>query len=124
MSKAFLGGLLGAAGSAGMTAMVVAASATAQSDPATDTVRRLDPIVVTAGRREQPIGDVQASVEVIDRAEIETYSGASVTEEELIEFVRGAIARFKAPRRVIFGELPRTSTGKIQKFVLRERLRN
>ena len=49
--------------------------------------------------------------------------GASVTEEELIDFVRGAIAKFKAPKRVIFGDLPKTSTGKIQKFVLRERLR-
>ncbi len=50
-------------------------------------------------------------------------SGASPTEQELIEFVKGAIARFKAPKRVIFGDLPKTSTGKIQKFVLRERLR-
>ena len=49
---------------------------------------------------------------------------AAVTEAELIDFVRGAIARFKAPKRVIFGELPRTSTGKIQKFVLRDRLRS
>ena len=49
--------------------------------------------------------------------------GALPTEEEIIEFVRGAIARFKAPKRVIFGDLPKTSTGKIQKFVLRDRLR-
>ncbi len=49
--------------------------------------------------------------------------GASVTEAELIEHVRGRIARFKAPRTVVFGELPKTGTGKIQKFVLRERLR-
>ncbi len=50
--------------------------------------------------------------------------GSSATPEELIEFVRGSIARFKAPSRVIFGELPKTSTGKIQKFVLREQLRS
>ena len=49
--------------------------------------------------------------------------GASVTEEELIDFVRAAIARFKAPKRVVLGDLPKTSTGKIQKFVLRDRLR-
>ena len=48
---------------------------------------------------------------------------ASVTEAELIDFVRAAIARFKAPKRIVFGDLPRTSTGKIQKFVLRDRLR-
>ena len=47
---------------------------------------------------------------------------ASPTEQELIDFVRGAIAHFKAPKRVIFGELPKTGTGKIQKYVLRERL--
>ena len=50
--------------------------------------------------------------------------GASVTERELIDHVRACIAHFKAPRRVIFGPLPKTSTGKIQKNVLRDRLRN
>ena len=49
--------------------------------------------------------------------------GASLTEGELTDFVRAAVARFKAPKRVVFGDLPKTSTGKIQKFVLRERLR-
>ncbi len=50
--------------------------------------------------------------------------GSAVGEEELIEFVRGAIARFKAPKRIVFGDLPRTSTGKIQKYVLRDGLRD
>ena len=49
--------------------------------------------------------------------------GAEVTEQELIEHVRGQIARFKAPRRIRFGALPKTGTGKIQKFVLRDTLR-
>jgi fatty-acyl-CoA synthase len=44
-------------------------------------------------------------------------------DEELIEHVRGRLARFKAPKRVVFGPLPKTSTGKVQKNVLRERLR-
>ena len=48
--------------------------------------------------------------------------GATATEQELVEHVKGRIARFKAPRQVHFGELPKTGTGKIQKFVLRERL--
>ena len=48
--------------------------------------------------------------------------GAEATEQELVEHVKGRIARFKAPRSVHFGELPKTGTGKIQKFVLRERL--
>jgi len=42
-------------------------------------------------------------------------------EAEVIEFCRQHLARFKVPKTVIFGELPKTSTGKIQKFVLRER---
>ncbi|MYW04705.1 AMP-binding protein [Streptomyces sp. SID3343] len=46
---------------------------------------------------------------------------ASIEEAELIAFVRERIARFKAPHRVIFGVLPKTSTGKIQKDLLRGR---
>jgi fatty-acyl-CoA synthase len=44
-----------------------------------------------------------------------------VTEEEIIEFCRENLAHFKCPSHVIFGDLPKTSTGKIQKFILRER---
>jgi len=47
-------------------------------------------------------------------------SGQSATSEEIVEYCRGALARFKVPKRVVFGELPKTSTGKIQKFLLRE----
>ncbi|MGI8751688.1 MAG: AMP-binding protein [Acidimicrobiales bacterium] len=46
--------------------------------------------------------------------------GASATPEDLIEFVRDRLARFKAPKHVTFGPLPKTSTGKVQKFALRE----
>jgi fatty-acyl-CoA synthase len=46
--------------------------------------------------------------------------GAEVTGEEIIQFCRGRIARFKCPRDVEFGDLPKTATGKIQKYVLRE----
>ena len=41
------------------------------------------------------------------------------TEEDIIVFCRTLLARFKVPKRVVFGPLPKTSTGKIQKFVLR-----
>ncbi len=51
---------------------------------------------------------------------VELKPGASVTEAELIEHCRASLARFKAPKRVVFGELPKTSTGKIQKFILRQ----
>jgi len=46
---------------------------------------------------------------------------APATAEEIIAFCREHLARFKVPRTVMFGPLPKTSTGKIQKFVLRER---
>ncbi len=43
----------------------------------------------------------------------------TVTEDDIIAFCRERLAHFKCPRHVVFGELPKTSTGKIQKFVLR-----
>jgi fatty-acyl-CoA synthase len=55
---------------------------------------------------------------------IELKPGAEPTEAELIEHCRKHIAHFKAPKRVIFGSLPKTSTGKIQKFMLREHARS
>jgi len=44
-----------------------------------------------------------------------------ISEADVVEFCRQRMARFKVPKKVVFGELPKTSTGKIQKFVLRER---
>jgi fatty-acyl-CoA synthase len=55
---------------------------------------------------------------------VELKAGATVSQMELIEFCRSQMARFKAPRAIIFGELPKTSTGKIQKFVLREKAKS
>ncbi|HUF44312.1 MAG TPA: acyl-CoA synthetase [Aestuariivirgaceae bacterium] len=51
---------------------------------------------------------------------IELKAGKEATAEEIIEWCRARLARFKAPRHVIFAEIPKTSTGKIQKFKLRE----
>jgi fatty-acyl-CoA synthase len=51
---------------------------------------------------------------------VELKEGAEVSEAELIAFARETLAGFKAPKRVVFQELPKTSTGKIQKFELRE----
>ncbi|MGI9085031.1 MAG: acyl--CoA ligase family protein [Aeromicrobium sp.] len=50
-----------------------------------------------------------------------TPSGADVDPDELIAFAREHLARFKVPRRIVVTDLPKTSTGKIQKNVLRER---
>jgi fatty-acyl-CoA synthase len=47
--------------------------------------------------------------------------GAAAEAGDIIAFCRGHMAHYKAPRTVVFGPLPKTSTGKIQKFVLRER---
>ncbi len=47
-----------------------------------------------------------------------------VSEQEIIDFCRDNMARFKAPQRVVFGPLPKTSTGKVQKFELRERAKS
>ncbi|MGB6909507.1 MAG: AMP-binding protein, partial [Methyloceanibacter sp.] len=51
---------------------------------------------------------------------IETRPGAEVTAEEIIAYCKEKLARFKCPRHVVFTELPKTSTGKIQKFKLRD----
>ena len=51
---------------------------------------------------------------------IELRPGASASAEELIEWCRQHLARFKVPRHIVFAEVPKTSTGKIQKFRLRD----
>ena len=48
----------------------------------------------------------------------------NVTESDLIDFCRENMAHFKVPKYVIFGEIPKTGTGKIQKFLLRELARS
>ena len=55
---------------------------------------------------------------------VELKEGASASEEDLIAHCRSRLARFKAPKRVVFGPLPRTATGKIQKFILREQVKS
>jgi fatty-acyl-CoA synthase len=57
-------------------------------------------------------------------AYVELKPGAEATEAELIEYCRANLAGFKSPRTVIFDEIPRTSTGKIQKNLLRARARS
>ncbi|NIP14915.1 MAG: AMP-binding protein [Pseudomonadales bacterium] len=52
---------------------------------------------------------------------VELKPGAVASADGIIDFCRENMARFKAPKHVVFGELPKTSTGKVQKFVLRER---
>jgi fatty-acyl-CoA synthase len=46
--------------------------------------------------------------------------GANLTVEEITGHLRNVLARYKIPKRFVFGELPKTATGKVQKFALRE----
>ncbi|TWH18769.1 AMP-binding protein [Prauserella rugosa] len=83
---------------------------------------------------EQVIADHPAVLEVaviavpdetwgeVPAAYVTVHDGAVVTADEIVEHVRSRLARFKAPKRVVFTELPKTSTGKIQKYVLRDQV--
>ena len=55
------------------------------------------------------------------KAFVDLKNGQRATEREIIDFCRERLAHFKCPSAVEFGPLPKTSTGKIQKYVLRER---
>jgi fatty-acyl-CoA synthase len=54
---------------------------------------------------------------------VELKPGEDVEESAFLDWCRDQMAGFKRPKHVIFGELPKTSTGKIQKFVLRQRVK-
>jgi len=53
---------------------------------------------------------------------VELREGATVTEAGMVEYCRQHLAHFKVPKTVVFGNVPKTSTGKIQKFILRQRM--
>jgi fatty-acyl-CoA synthase len=55
---------------------------------------------------------------------VELLPGEQASEAEIIEHCRATLAHFKVPKTIVFGPLPRTATGKIQKFVLRQRARS
>jgi fatty-acyl-CoA synthase len=46
--------------------------------------------------------------------------GHSVTKDEIVAYCREHMAHFKVPRTIVFAQLPKTSTGKVQKFMLRQ----
>ena len=60
----------------------------------------------------------------VPAAFIELKAGADCSEADIIEHCRGHLARFKVPKQVAFGVLPKTSTGKIQKYVLRQQAKS
>ena len=55
---------------------------------------------------------------------VELKTGATVTAEELVAHCKGLLAGYKVPREIRFEAIPKTSTGKIQKFQLRERAKS
>jgi fatty-acyl-CoA synthase len=55
---------------------------------------------------------------------VELREGVQATERDIIEHCRAHLAHFKAPKQVVFGALPKTSTGKIQKFILRQQAKS
>jgi len=57
----------------------------------------------------------------VPKAFVVPRPGANLTEEDIIEFARERVAPYKRPKAVAFGELPKTSTGKVQKHILREK---
>ncbi len=59
----------------------------------------------------------------VPMAFVELKPGRTATEAEILEHCRGLLARFKVPKAVVFAEIPKTSTGKIQKFRLRDMAR-
>jgi fatty-acyl-CoA synthase len=72
--------------------------------------------VAVVGRPHEKWGEVPVAYVVL-------RAGATVDEAGIIAHVRSKIAPFKAPKQVVFADLPKTSTGKIQKNVLRAGLR-
>ena len=52
---------------------------------------------------------------------ITVKKNSSITEQDVIDFCRSNIAKFKIPKKIIFGDIKKTSTGKIQKFLLRKK---
>jgi fatty-acyl-CoA synthase len=55
---------------------------------------------------------------------LELKDNATTTEAEIIAFCRGQMPGFKTPKAVVFGPIPKTSTGKIQKFMLRDQVKS
>jgi acyl-CoA synthetase (AMP-forming)/AMP-acid ligase II len=82
------------------------------------TVQRVS---ATGPRFAFPCIAARARLRSSSRAFIALKEGAAATENDIVDFCRERLAHFKCPKTVVFGALPKTSTGKVQKFVLRDK---
>jgi len=69
-------------------------------------------------------GQADAKWGEVPCAFLELKDNATATEAEIIAFCRGHMPGFKTPKAVVFGTIPKTSTGKIQKFMLRDQVKS
>ena len=69
--------------------------------------------VAVVARQDEKWGEVPCAF-------IKLKEGANLTVEEVVQYCRENMAHFKVPKKVVFIDLPRTSTGKVQKFILRQ----
>ena len=72
----------------------------------------LDAAVV--GKNDKKWGEVPCAFLTVKK-------NSSITEQEVIDFCRSNMAKFKIPKKIIFGDIEKTPTGKIQKFLLRKK---
>ena len=70
--------------------------------------------VAVVGKNDKKWGEVPCAF-------ITVKKNSSITEQEVIDFCRSNIAKFKIPKKIIFGDIKKTSTGKIKKFLLRKK---
>ena len=71
-----------------------------------------------------PRNNEERSYKYHDLISVELNDNNSVNEDELSQWCRDNMASYKLPRKFIFEEIPKTSTGKVQKFTLRDRVKN
>ena len=72
------------------------------------------------GNSEGPCLDsIEKIADWLEKVFVELISGKNINENDIILFCKENMAGFKRPKHIVFGELPKTSTGKIQKFELR-----
>lgn len=88
--------------------------------------------LINEGALDEPLNDIEeiAVIAIPDEkwdevpcAFVKSHDFSSLTEQDIIDYSREYLAHFKAPKRIIFTSIPKTSTGKVQKFLLRDQVK-